>query len=110
MNLNKADKPFKSVKSKELSNFILKEHCDSVSDKVPRSKKLYEESNISTENKSNSIYINNKNNKEIINEGKLVAIKEENNDSITYINKNDVDLEYYVYNPFRNYYAKTRKF
>ena len=111
MNLNREHKPFKSVKSKELSNFILREYSDNISDKVPRSKKLYEDSNINTENKSYKNYIfNNKKNKEIIEEGRLVAIKEEDNISIKYMNKDEVDLENYVYNPFRNCFAKTRKF
>ena len=111
MNLNRELKPFKSVKSKELSNFILREYSDNVSDKVPRSKKLYEDSNIYTENKSNkNNIINNKKNKEKIEEGRLVAIKEEDNESIKYMNKDDVDLEDYIYNPFRNCFAKTRKF
>ena len=111
INLNRECKPFKSVKSKELSNFILREYSDNVSDKVPRSKKLYEDSNINTENKSNkSIIINNKKNKEKLEEGRLVAIKEDDNESIKYMNKGDVDLEDYVYNPFRNCFAKTRKF
>ena len=111
MNLKKENKPFKSVKSKDLSNFILREYSDNVSDKVPRSKKLYEDSNMNTENKPNSIFIfNNKNNESNINVEKLVAIKEEVNDNINYVSKNDIDLDCYIYNPFRNCYAKPRKF
>ena len=112
LNLNRTTKPFKSVRTKELSNFLLKEYSDTISDKVPRSKKLYEESNINTENNKNNKFIFNikKENKEIKEEEKIIAIKEENNDNLTYVSKNDIDLEDYVYNPFRNCYAKIRKF
>ena len=112
LNKKKDKKPFKSVKSKELTNFLIKEYCDSVSDKVPRSKKLYDESNLNTENKSNVNFIfnNNKENKGKINEEKIIAIKEENNDNLKYVNKNEFDLEDFVYNPFRDCYAKIRKF
>ena len=112
LNLNRTTKPSKSVRTKELSNFLLKEYSDTISDKVPRSKKLYEESNINTENKKNNKFIFNikKDDKGKKEEEKIIAIKEENNDNLTYVSKNDVDLEDYVYNPFRNCYAKIRKF
>ena len=113
--LKKNKKPtFKSVKSKELTNFLLKEYSDDMSDKVPRSKKLYNDSNLDTEAKiSNSIILNNENGNEIKEkkeEKNVVAIKEEESDNVKYVNKKDLDLEDYVYNPFRNCFAKLRKY
>ena len=113
-NLNeKHKKPYKSVRSKELINFLLEEYSDSKSDKIPRPKKLYEESNKSTENKAKVLISFNKgkdNSENKINEKKVIPIKEEENDDLKYVNINDIDLEDFVYNPFRNCYAKTRKF
>ena len=111
-NKNKAKKPYQSVRSKELTNFLLKEYSDNISDQVPRSKKLYDESNLKTENKiyPNIILKNEKEIKEKIIEEKIVAIKEEDSENLKYVNKCEFDLEDYVYNPFRNCYAKIRKF
>ena len=105
-------KPFNSVRSKELTNFLLEEYSDSISDKVPRSKKLYEESNLDTENKSNTFLTFNKEkeNNYKNNEDKMISIKEEESDNLKNVNINDIDLEDFVYNPFRNCYTKTRKF
>ena len=112
VNKKKDNKPYISVKSKELINFLLKEYSDNVSDKVPRSKKLYDESNLSTENKANSHFIfnNNQKNKEKRNEETIIAIKEDGSDNLKYVNKIEFDLEDFVYNPFRDCYAKIRKF
>jgi len=107
---------FNSVKSKELTNFLLKEYSDDMSDKVPRSKKLYNDSNLDTEAKlSNSIILNNEDEtkekeKEKEKEKKVVAIKEEESDNLKYVNKDEIDLEDYVYNPFRDCFAKLRKY
>ena len=103
---------FNSVKSKELTNFLLKEYSDDMSDKVPRSKKLYNDSNLDTEAKiSNNIILNNEvETKEKEKEKKVVAIKEEESDNLKYVNKNEIDLEDYVYNPFRDCFAKLRKY
>ena len=112
LNVHKGIKLFKSVKTKELTNFLLKEYSDTFSDKIPRSKKLYEESNINTENKTNNkTFFNNEEDiKGAIKDDIIIAIKEENNDNVQYVGKNEIDLEDYVYNPFRNCYAKIRKF
>ena len=103
---------FNSVKSKELTNFLLKEYSDDMSDKVPRSKKLYNDSNLDTEAKiSNNIILNNEvETKEKEKEKKVVAIKEEESDNLKYVDKNEIDLEDYVYNPFRDCFAKLRKY
>ena len=103
---------YKSVKSKELTNFLLKEYSDDISDKVPRSKKLYNDSNLDTEAKmSNNTILNNEDEtKEKKNEKNVIAIKEEESDSLKYVDKNEIDLEDYVYNPFRNCFAKLRKY
>ena len=87
-----------------------------MSDKVPRSKKLYNDSNLDTEAKlSNSIILNNEDEtkekeKEKEKEKKVVAIKEEESDNLKYVNKDEIDLEDYVYNPFRDCFAKLRKY
>ena len=100
------------MKSKELTNFLLKEYSDDMSDKVPRSKKLYNDSNLDTEAKmSNSIILNNTDEaKEEKEEKKVIAIKEEESDSLKYANKEEFDLEDFVYNPFRDCFAKLRKY
>ena len=91
-------KGIKSVKNKELSLFILKELCNNKNN-VPRSKKLYDD--IIPEKKD-------------IPEKKeqLDNIKEEESINIEKDNTNtkEITLEDYVYNPFKNCYAKLRKF
>ena len=90
VNKKKDNKPYISVKSKELINFLLKEYSDNVSDKVPRSKKLYDESNLSTENKANSHFIfnNNQENKEKRNEETIIAIKEDGSERTLVVYEN----------------------
>ena len=102
----------KSVRNKELSNFLLKEYSDDISDKIPRSKKLYNDSNLNTESKvnNNNIFNNHIKNKDEKNEEKIIAIKEEDNQNIKYVNKNEFDLEDFVYNPFRDCFTKLRKY
>ena len=93
-------KGIKSVKNKELSLFILKELCNNKNN-VPRSKKLYDD--IIQEKKD-------------IPEKKeeLDNIKEEESININIekdnTNTKEITLEDYVYNPFKNCYAKLRKF
>ena len=77
-----------------MSLFLLKEISDNKTNKVPRSKKLYDE----IENKINT-------EKEEINN-----IKEK--EKITEINTkiNELNLNDYVYNPFKNCYLALKKF
>ena len=94
LNQKKINKGINSVKNKELSLFLLKEISDNKTNKVPRSKKLYDEieNKISTEKEQ----LNNNEKKEDI-----IEI----NSKIKEMNLND-----YVYNPFKNCYLKLKKF
>ena len=106
LNLNKLNHPCKSVKSKELTNFILQLYTDQISDRIPRSKKLNEISNFPSKKiVDNEIINNEKENKKEKLEEKLISIKELN-DNLTIVKETEIDLEDFVYNPFRNYYAK----
>ena len=93
INQKKNKKGINSVKNKELSLFLLKEISDNKTKKVPRSKKLYDEI-----------------------ENKINTEKEENNikekEKITEINTkiNELNLNDYVYNPFKNCYLALKKF
>ena len=94
-NKGKSKKGIKSVKNQELSLFILKEICDNKSNKVPRSKKLYDD--ILPEIKEQEQIEPKKE--------QLNNIKEKEN-----INTSEINLQDYVYNPFSNCYMKLRKF
>ena len=94
-NKGKSKKGIKSVKNQELSFFILKEICDNKSNKVPRSKKLYDD--ILPEIKEQEQIEPKKE--------QLNNIKEKEN-----INTSEINLQDYVYNPFSNCYMKLRKF
>ena len=100
LNQKKIKKGINSVKNKELSLFLLKEISDNKTNKVPRSKKLYDE----IENKINT-------EKEEINNDKN-NIKEKEKENIIEINTkiNGMNLNDYVYNPFKNCYLKLKKF
>ena len=91
LNPKNANKGIQSVKNKELNLFFLKEISDNTSNKFPRSKKLYDEESLKKENKEQ------------------INISDQNED-IKEINTKDINLEDYVYNPFKNCYAKLRKF
>ena len=91
LNPKNANKGIQSVKNKELSLFFLKEISDNTTNKIPRSKKLYEELSNKKENKE-QITIN----------------RDEN--IIKDIDPKEINLEDYVYNPFKNCYSKLRKF
>ena len=106
LNKNKPTHSFKSVRSKELTNFILQLYSDDVSDKIPRSKKLSEINNIKSKKRINKEIIINK--KELERE-KLITIKEDDNEYLKNVKENEIDLEDFVYNPFRNYFAKLMK-
>ena len=92
LNGKNSKKGLQSVKNKELCLFLLKEFSDNKSDKVPRSKKLYDDITRNDDNKK----INNENNKN--------DIKVDENSK--YICNSEINLEDYVYNPFKNCYLK----
>ena len=110
-NLVKPKKQFKSIKSKKLSYFLLKEFCDDIEDKIPRKKKLYNDSNIKIEtNINNNLNLDNK----VENKGKEEKIdvkeKEKDNKNLKHVNKCENSLKDFVYNPFKDYFSKLRKF
>ena len=100
-NSKNTKKGIKSVKNKELSLFILKELCNNQSNNVPRSKKLYDD--IIQEKKDIS---EKKEQLDSIKEEESIKIEKEKENSNTKV----INLEDYVYNPFKNCYAKLRKF
>ena len=71
--------------------FFLKEIADNASNKFPQSKKLYDKESLNKENKEQiNIF--------------------EQSENIKNFNSKDINQEDYVYNPFKNCYAKLRKF
>ena len=94
-NTKNTKKGINSVKNKELSLFILKELCNNKSNNVPRSKKLYNDISEEKKEKLNSIK-----------EEESIDIEKEKENANTKV----IKLEDYVYNPFKNCYAKLRKF
>ena len=110
----KPNNQFKSIKSKKLTYFILKEYCDNITDKIPRKKKLYNDSNLKSEtnkNKNNNSIIDKKieTNVKEVKEEKIVE-KEKDNENLKHVNKNEINSKDFVYNPFKDYFAKLRKF
>ena len=107
-NLTKPKKLYRNIKSKKLAYFILKEYCNDVKDKIPRKKKLYNDSNLKLEtNINNNSIIDNQNENKVKEE--KIAVKEDK-ENLKYVNKNDINLNDFVYNPFKDYFAKLRKF
>ena len=95
LNPNKSKRGIQSVKNKELNLFFLQEISDNLNKKVPHSKKLYDEIPIKPEE-------NNKN-QELLNNTK-------DDENTRDINNKEINLDDYVYNPFKNCYAKLKKF
>ena len=91
LNPKTSNKGIQSVKNKELNLFFLKEITDNTYNKFPQSKKLYDEDSFKKENK------------------KQINILEQD-EIIKTIDTKDINLEDYVYNPFKNCYAKLRKY
>ena len=95
LNPKYSKKGIQSVKNKELSLFFLKEITDNKPNNFPRSKKLYDDITDKIEENTNNEQINNVKEEKIIKDN---------------INPKEINLEDYVYNPFRSCYKKLRKF
>jgi hypothetical protein len=107
-NLTKPKNQYKNIKSKKLAYFLLKEYCDDITDKIPRKKKLYKDSNLKIEANINNNSIIDKQDEIKAKEVKITV--KEDNQNLKYVNKNDINLNDFVYNPFKDYFAKLRKF
>ena len=107
-NITKPKKQYKNIKSKKLAYFLLKEYCDDITDKIPRKKKLYKDSNLKIEANINNNSIIDKQDENKAKEVKITV--KEDNQNLKYVNKNDINLNDFVYNPFKDYFAKLRKF
>ena len=96
LNPKYSKKGIQSVKNKELSLFFLKEITDNKPNNFPRSKKLYEEISDKVEKNTNNEQLNN--------------VKEEEEIIKDNINPKEINLNDYVYNPFRNCYRRLSYF
>ena len=69
---------------------------------------MYNDSNLKLEtNINNNSIIDNQNENKVKEE--KIALKEDN-ENLKCVNKNDINLNDFVYNPFKDYFAKLRKF
>ena len=93
LNPKESKRGIQSLKNKELSLFFLQEISDNKSNKVPRSKKLYDEINMK---------------KDSTKKEQLNNIKEDIN--IKETDNKELNLQDYVFNPFRQSFLKLKKF